>query len=105
MRHLALCLLALTLPASAGAVGVAAPMVRVPSGAYRPLYGLPGDAPVAVRAFRLDRDPVTRGDFLAFVRANPQWRRSALKPVFAERGAYLAGWRGDLAAGDAADLR
>jgi formylglycine-generating enzyme len=104
-RRLALCLLALTLPASASAVGGAAPMVRLPAGSYRPLYALPGGAPVAVGAFRLDRDPVTRGDFLAFVRAEAQWRRGAVKRVFAERGAYLADWRGDLDAGDAADLR
>jgi formylglycine-generating enzyme required for sulfatase activity len=80
-------------------------MVALPAGSYRPLYGLPGDAPVAVAAFRLDRDPATRGDWLAFVRANPQWRRSAVRPLFADRRAYLADWRGDLEPGDATDLR
>ena len=79
--------------------------VAIPAGSYRPLYGRPTDAPVHVAAFRLDRDPVTRGDFLAFVRANPEWRRGAVRPLFADRAGYLAEWRGELDAGDAADLR
>ena len=82
-----------------------AAMVRLPAGTYRPLYGRAGDAPSHVAAFRLDRDPVTRGDFLAFVRANPQWRRGTVKPLFATPAGYLADWAGDLDAGDAADLR
>ncbi|GLC23820.1 formylglycine-generating enzyme family protein [Roseisolibacter agri] len=82
-----------------------AEMVRVPAGTYRPLYGRPGDAPTVVAAFHLDRDPATRGEYLAFVRANPTWRRGAVKGVLADRRAYLADWRGDLDAGDAADLR
>jgi formylglycine-generating enzyme required for sulfatase activity len=88
-----------------GGAATATDMVALPAGAYRPLYGLPGDAPIAVAAFRLDRDPTTRADFLAFVRANPPWRRSAVKGVFADRRGYLLGWRGELDAGDAMDLR
>jgi formylglycine-generating enzyme len=84
---------------------VAAAMAALPAGAYRPLYGSAGDAPVRVAAFRLDRDPVTRGEFLAFVRTHPEWRRSAVSPTLAERGQYLGDWRDDLAAGDAATLR
>ena len=84
---------------------VVASMVTLPTGAYRPLYGRAGDAPVKVAAFQLDRDPVSRGDFLAFVRTHPEWRRSAVAPEAAERGRYLADWRGDLDAGDAAALR
>lgn len=88
------------------AVGTAAlPMAHLPAGSFRPLYGRPGDPPTHVAAFRLDRDPATRADFLAFVRANPEWRRSAVKAVYTERRDYLAGWRSDLDPGDAADLR
>jgi formylglycine-generating enzyme required for sulfatase activity len=108
MRPLALALLLVALPASAravGGVGAATEMVRLPAGAYRPLYGRPGDAPVAVAPFRLDRDPATRGEFLAFVRANPQWRRGAAAAAAAEPGAYLAEWPGALDAGDAVDRR
>jgi formylglycine-generating enzyme required for sulfatase activity len=81
-----------------------ASMVAIPSGSYQPLYGRPGDAPTRVEGFRMDRDAVTVREYLAFVRRNPQWRRGAVKAVFADRGAYLAGWRGDLEAGDAAQL-
>ena len=80
-------------------------MVTLPTGAYRPLYGRAGDAPVKVAAFRLDRDPVTRGDFLAFVRTHPEWQRGVAKQTFAQRDRYLADWRGALDAGDAAALR
>ncbi len=88
-------------------VGVtdAGAMVRLPAGSYRPLYGRVGDPPTRVGAFRLDRDPVTRGDFLAFVRQHPSWRRSAVRPLFADRAAYLSNWAGDLDVGDAADAR
>lgn len=79
-------------------------MITIPAGSYQPLYGRPGDGPTRVEAFRLDRDAVTRREYLAFVRANPQWRRSQVKAVFAERGSYLAAWRDDLDAGDEAQL-
>jgi len=80
-------------------------MVTVPAGTFRPLYGRASDAPLPVAAFALDRDPVTRRDFLAFVRAQPSWRRSAVKRVHATPAGYLADWRDDLEAGDADDLR
>ncbi|HEX6059852.1 MAG TPA: formylglycine-generating enzyme family protein [Gemmatimonadaceae bacterium] len=80
-------------------------MVRLPAGAYRPLYGVRGTDSVVVRSFLLDRDAVTRGEFLAFVRAEPRWRRSAVAPLHADRRGYLADWRGDLDAGDADDVR
>jgi sulfatase modifying factor 1 len=59
----------------AGAIGSS--MVTLPAGTWRPLYGRNGDAPVKVASFRLDRYPVTNGDYLTFARANPQWRASA----------------------------
>jgi formylglycine-generating enzyme required for sulfatase activity len=79
-------------------------MVRLPSGSYRPLYAAAGEGRARVAAFSLDREPVTRGEYLEFVRANPSWRRSAVNPSAADEG-YLANWRGDLDAGDATDLR
>jgi formylglycine-generating enzyme len=79
-------------------------MVRIPAGSYQPLYGNPGDPRLPVRTFRIDRDAVTRGAFLAFVRTNVEWRRSRIKSVFAPGAGYLADWRGDLDAGDTGDL-
>lgn len=94
-----------TLTALLLAGSVTSSMVTLPAGTWRPLYGRNAEAPVRVASFRLDRDPVTRGDYLAFVRANPQWRRSAMKASLADGATYLAGWSGDLDAGGPADLR
>lgn len=69
-------------------------MATVPAGRYMPLYA-PDAAAVAVESFRMDRFPVTREDFAAFVEAKPEWRRSGVKPVFAD-DRYLVGWEDDL---------
>ncbi|MBI3541948.1 MAG: formylglycine-generating enzyme family protein [Deltaproteobacteria bacterium] len=77
----------------------------IPAGSYLPFY--PARAPlgkaqpeaprkaVAVGAFRLDVRPVTNREYLAFVKANPEWRRSEIGRVFAD-GSYLKHWRADL---------
>jgi formylglycine-generating enzyme len=65
-------------------------VVRIPAGAYAPLYGRPGDS-LAVGAFELDRRGVTRGEYVHFLMEQPSWRRGVVKPVFADPG-YLAGW-------------
>lgn len=78
-------------------------MARIPPGSYVPLYTNASTRAVHVEAFLLDRRKVTRGDYLAFVRARPEWRRDGVRSVFAESG-YLAGWPGPLDPGDAADL-
>lgn len=77
-------------------------MVRIPAGRFTPLFRGeqdPKDTPVA--GFCLDVLPVTNGDFLDFVRANPKWRRSAVKRLFADEN-YLKFWAGDLDPGAAA---
>jgi sulfatase modifying factor 1 len=84
-------------PASALAAPAARPMAEVPAGRYTPLYS-PDSAAVEVGAFRMDRFQVTRAEFAAFVRDQPRWRRSRVKPVFA--GArYLGDWADDLEPG------
>ncbi|HEY0969408.1 MAG TPA: formylglycine-generating enzyme family protein [Gemmatimonadales bacterium] len=102
MRTLPL-LLALALVAPTSPVAAQGAMARIPAGRYMPLYDR-GEGEVRVAAFRVDRTPVTRGEYLAFVKANPQWRRGAVKPVFADAG-YLADWAAPLDAGRGADLR
>jgi formylglycine-generating enzyme required for sulfatase activity len=79
-------------------------MVKIPSGTFAPLYAADGESEVRVGAFELDRRPVTRGDFLVFVRAHPEWRRSRVHSAVATRETYLADWPGDLDAGDARAL-
>jgi formylglycine-generating enzyme required for sulfatase activity len=84
----------------------AADRVRIAGGTYRPLYRqpVPGTSrdtllrrSVATRVapFELDRTPVTNADYLAFVRAHPEWRRSRVSRLFADES-YLRHWRGDL---------
>lgn len=80
-------------------LGSPASPVRIPSGSYAPLYAAAGEARVAVAAFSIDREPVTRREFEHFVIANPQWRRGTIAGVFAEPG-YLADWPSATAAGD-----
>ena len=77
------------------------PMATVPAGLCRPLFRGEKDAKeVPVAAFALDRHAVTNADFLAFVRANPRWRRAQVRRLFADEE-YLHRWTGDLEPGAA----
>ncbi len=71
-------------------------MQLVPAGNFRPLYSnTETSEPTPVPAFWLAIRPVTNREFLAFVTANPKWRRSAVAPLFADK-TYLQHWAGDL---------
>ena len=71
-------------------------MVLVSGGSYRPLYSdVTGPGAERVEPFFLDRHPVTNGEFLAFVREYPEWRRSRVRPILADEG-YLKHWADDL---------
>lgn len=82
--------------------------VLVPAGSYTPFLRVKAPSPsdplprnlVAIEAFRLDAEPVTNAEFLAFVTAHPEWRKSTIKPLFADTG-YLKYWPGDLTLPDA----
>src|SRR5215218_2411574 len=90
-------------PAPAKRTTTRSAMARIPAGSYRPLYAPPGVTRVRVHSFALDRTPVTRGAYLRFVRANPQWARGSVQSRLADAG-YLADWPSASSAGDAADL-
>ena len=92
-RLLALLLLLLCSARSPGASGDE--RCRIPAGVYRPFYADPAELGLAIEAFQLDRTPVTHGDFLVFVTAQPGWRRSQVKRVFADTD-YLRDWADDL---------
>jgi len=66
--------------------------VAVPAGSYVPLYAATPATRVHVDGFRMDREPVTRADFLRFVRAAPAWRRAGANATQSEAG-YLDDWR------------
>jgi formylglycine-generating enzyme required for sulfatase activity len=71
---------------------VVAGVIAFGPGTYRPTFpASPAEAEVAVAKFWLDRDPVTNAEYLAFVRAVPQWRRDRVKALHAD-AQYLAHW-------------
>ncbi|HET8576826.1 MAG TPA: formylglycine-generating enzyme family protein [Methylomirabilota bacterium] len=100
-------ILGLALILLGGGAFAAAPggMARVGPGTLRPVYAPDASTTtIAIGAFELDRVPVTNGEFLAFVRAHPQWQRGRVAHVFADDG-YLLHWAGpvELGPGAAAD--
>lgn len=103
MSRVFILLLLLAAPALAGASPQRnQEMATIPAGAYVPLSRSVLDAAeVEVPAFRLDVRPVTNAEFLAFVTANPKWRRSRVSPLFADKS-YLRHWADDLEPGAAA---
>jgi formylglycine-generating enzyme len=71
------------------------PMLLVPGGTYRSFFKRDGKAAeTRVMPFLVDRLPVTRAEFAAFVRENPAWRRSRVKRILAEQ-AYLGDFHSD----------
>ncbi len=84
----------------AGAPAGEGDYLPVPAGSFASALNYedaPGKQPVA--AFRMMRTPVTNADFLAFVKANPQWRRDRVPGVMAEVR-YLTHWAGPMELGN-----
>ncbi len=84
---------------SLSSIAWAGPMAAVPAGDFRPFYT--NDGTTAVAAFRMDVAPVTNGEFLEFVRAQPMWQRSKVPSLFADKR-YLGHWAGDEELGELA---
>lgn len=75
-------------------IDVSTKMVYIPGGEYKPFYGL--DTAISrVVPFWVDERPVTNAEFLAFVKANPQWRKSKIKSIYTDT-TYLRDWQDDL---------
>src|SRR6187455_2126851 len=75
-------------------------MVSIPGGIYqRPLEK--GGKLRTVAPYQLDVRQVTNAEFLAFVTAHSEWRRSRVNRLFADQG-YLSNWAGDTELGPAA---
>ena len=73
---------------------IAQDMVSIKSGNYVPLYGSVDQKPVIVSSFSLDKYPVTNKQFVAFLKENPEYRRSKIKGLFANKS-YLSHWKSD----------
>jgi formylglycine-generating enzyme required for sulfatase activity len=102
-RLLLASLVAMGLLAGHANAAAPAPMAAISAGTYRPLVPASPDKPtVPVRAFRIDRVPVTNADFLRFVREHGEWSKSQVTSTFAEAG-YLSHWEGANALGPRAE--
>jgi formylglycine-generating enzyme required for sulfatase activity len=53
---------------------------------------------VKLGRYRLDREPVTNAQFLAFVTRHPEWRRGRIPAIYAD-ASYLANWQGPMQPG------
>ena len=70
-------------------------MQLIPAGKYQPLYKIEGEKQsVSVDSFYIDVYPVTNGDFLKFVKANPKWVKSKASKLFVDNS-YLRHWKND----------
>lgn len=69
------------------------PMVPIGGGTYQRPLEKAGQVRT-VDPFLLDVRQVTNAEFLAFVTARPEWRRSRVNRLFAD-GSYLSQWVGD----------
>lgn len=89
-------LLLLALPV-AGLVAGAGQYARLPGGDFRSALRYEDvKNGVRIAPFELMRTPVTNAQYLAFVKAKPQWRRDRVASVFAEQR-YLSHWSGAVA--------
>lgn len=73
--------------------------VHIPGGAYQPFF--PNSKytkerrTVKISSFSLDPAPVTNGKYLEFVKTHPEFQKSKIPTVLAEKS-YLNHWKGDL---------
>jgi formylglycine-generating enzyme required for sulfatase activity len=100
----------LIVPASLAALALAAAAAD-----YRPVPGGPFDsvlpqdsgeraATVTVAPFLMREEPVTIGEYLAFVHQHPEWRRDNVPAVFADPG-YLEAWSAPLVPAEGVSLQ
>jgi len=95
-------------PVSAAPVSTAPASVApasIPGGSWRSI--LPSGtarAEVRVLPYKLDRTPVTNGEFLAFVHAHREWQRDRVARVMADQR-YLSHWESASSLGRSADAQ
>lgn len=73
-------------------------MVTIPAGNYKPFFVTKSDKPLRIASFKMDETAVTNREFLEFVKANPEWRKSKVNRLFADTN-YLRYWESDLSIG------
>src|SRR5690606_5228800 len=68
--------------------------VPVKGGFFKPFFEIDENVKEVVSSFLLDETPVTNAEYLEFVRANPQWRKSNVPRIYADES-YLKNWVND----------
>jgi len=92
--------LSMALLATAAFVAQAGDYIPVPAGTLASVISNDADnAPVPIQAFAMRIAPVSKGEMLRFVVANPQWQRDRVARTFADEG-YLQDWRSPLGLAD-----
>ena len=79
-------------------------MVEITGGSYSSILPDTKGEPVSVSPFYLDKYLVSNGDYLKFVEENPEWRKSLVSPLYADKD-YLSHWKSDLNPGDGTNAR
>ncbi len=67
-------------------------LILIPTGNYTPLLKTPSANVTTVNAFQIQSTPVTNGQFLSFVKANPKWQKNKVSSIFADKN-YLKHWK------------
>lgn len=68
--------------------------VKLPKEVYVPVFRDPGETDTTVGPLFIDETPVTNQEFLSFVRKYPQFVRSKVPALYADKG-YLSHWTSD----------
>ena len=79
---------------SAGLIAQNSKMAIIKKGSFVPLYGAADKRPVVIDSFQLDIYPVTNAQFLTFLKKYPDYSRSKIKGIFANKS-YLTQWKSD----------
>jgi sulfatase modifying factor 1 len=67
--------------------------VQIPDGVYQPFFREPGEVDHKITSFWIDRDPVSRSDFSAFLIRNPELAKAKISRRLAD-STYLELWSG-----------
>lgn len=70
--------------------------IKMPKKVYTPIFRDPGESNTEVGPLLVDETPVTNSDFLVFIKANPQFSKSKIANLYADKG-YLSHWKNDYA--------
>lgn len=69
-------------------------MIKIEGGNYEAFFGKDSGRSVRVETFFMDDSPVTNAEYLAFLKANPQWTKTKVLKLYANEN-YLKNWKSD----------